>query len=55
MFDLTFTIDARTNTTPLTLPIDKAVNAIVPLCAAAPGVRSFLDLPLIRGRSALAV
>ena len=32
----------------------QAVNAVVPLCAAAPGVRSFLDLPLIRGRSALA-
>ena len=32
----------------------QAVNAIVPLCAAAPGVRSFLDLPLIRGRSSLA-
>ena len=31
-----------------------AVNAIVPLCAAPPGVRSFLDLPLIRGRSSLA-
>jgi hypothetical protein len=32
----------------------QAVNAIVPLCAAAPGVKSFLDLPLVRGRSALA-
>jgi hypothetical protein len=32
----------------------QAVNAIVPLCAARPGVRSFLDLPLIRGRTALA-
>jgi hypothetical protein len=31
-----------------------AVNAIVPLCAAEPGVRTFLDLPLVRGRSALA-
>ncbi len=31
-----------------------AVNAIVPLCAAEPGVRTFLDLPLIRGRTALA-
>jgi hypothetical protein len=31
-----------------------AVNAIVPLCAAPPGVRGFLDLPLIRGRSSLA-
>jgi len=31
-----------------------AVNAIAPLCAAPPGLRSFLDLPLIRGRSALA-
>jgi hypothetical protein len=32
----------------------QAVNAIVPLCANAPGVRSFLDLPLVRGRSSLA-
>jgi 2,4-diaminopentanoate dehydrogenase len=32
-----------------------AMNAIAPLCAAAPGVRSFLDLPLVRGRSSLAV
>jgi hypothetical protein len=33
----------------------QAVNAIVPLCAASPpGVKSFLDLPLIRGRSSLA-
>ena len=32
----------------------QAVNAIVPLCQAPPGVWSFLDLPLIRGRSALA-
>jgi hypothetical protein len=32
----------------------QAVNAIVPLCAAEPGVRSFLDLPLIRGRASLA-
>lgn len=31
-----------------------AVNAIAPLCAAAPGVRTFLDLPLVRGRSSLA-
>jgi hypothetical protein len=31
-----------------------AVNAIVPLCAAEPGVRTFLDLPVVRGRSALA-
>jgi hypothetical protein len=31
-----------------------AVNAIAPLCAAEPGVRTFLDLPLVRGRSALA-
>ncbi len=32
----------------------QAVNAIAPLCAAPPGVRSFLDLPLIRGRTSLA-
>src|SRR5262245_48786397 len=32
----------------------QAVNAIVPLCAAPPGVRTFLDLPLIRGRVSLA-
>jgi hypothetical protein len=32
----------------------QAVNAIAPLCAAPPGVRTFLDLPLVRGRSALA-
>ncbi|HVH07878.1 MAG TPA: dihydrodipicolinate reductase [Myxococcota bacterium] len=31
-----------------------AVNAIVPLCEAQPGVRTFLDLPLIRGSAALA-
>jgi hypothetical protein len=30
------------------------VNAIVPLCAAPPGVRTSLDLPLIRGRTSLA-
>jgi hypothetical protein len=30
-----------------------AVNAIVPLCAADPGVRTFLDLPFVRGRTAL--
>jgi hypothetical protein len=32
----------------------QAVNAIAPLCAAPPGVRTFLDLPVIRGRSSLA-
>ena len=32
----------------------QAVNAIAPLCQAPPGVRSFLDLPLIRGRTSLA-
>ena len=31
-----------------------AVNAIVPVCEAPPGVRTFLDLPLVRGRAALA-
>ena len=30
-----------------------AVNAIVPVCTAEPGVRSFLDLPLIVGRGPL--
>lgn len=32
----------------------QAVNAIAPLCEAAPGLRTFLDLPLVRGRFALA-
>jgi hypothetical protein len=31
-----------------------AVHAIVPVCAAAPGIRTFLDLPMITGRGALA-
>jgi hypothetical protein len=31
-----------------------AVNAIVPLCAAPSGPRTFLDLPLVRGAWALA-
>ena len=31
----------------------QAVNAIAPLCEAKPGVRTFLDLPLIRGRTSL--
>jgi len=30
-----------------------AVNAIGPLCAAEPGIRTFLDLPIIAGRGAL--
>jgi hypothetical protein len=30
-----------------------AVHAIAPVCAAAPGIRTFLDLPLITGRHAL--
>jgi len=30
-----------------------AVHAIAPVCAAAPGVRTFLDLPLITGRHVL--
>jgi 2,4-diaminopentanoate dehydrogenase len=30
-----------------------AVHAIVPLCAAAPGIRTFLDLPTIVGRGVL--
>jgi hypothetical protein len=32
----------------------QAVNAIVPLCEAPPGLRTFLDLPLVRGSRALA-
>ena len=31
-----------------------AVHALVPVCEAAPGTRTFLDLPLITGRHALA-
>lgn len=30
-----------------------AVHAIAPVCAAAPGIRTFLDLPVITGRHAL--
>ena len=30
-----------------------AVHAIAPVCAAAPGIRTFLDLPMITGRHAL--
>jgi hypothetical protein len=30
-----------------------AVHAIAPVCAATPGIRTFLDLPLITGRHAL--
>lgn len=30
-----------------------AVNAIVPVCEAKPGIRTFLDLPIITGRYAL--
>lgn len=30
-----------------------AVHAIAPVCAAEPGIRTFLDLPLIRARGAL--
>jgi len=30
-----------------------AVNAIGPVCEAPPGIRTFLDLPLIRARRAL--
>jgi 2,4-diaminopentanoate dehydrogenase len=30
-----------------------AVHAIVPVCAAAPGIRTFLDLPMITGRHIL--
>jgi 2,4-diaminopentanoate dehydrogenase len=31
-----------------------AVHAIAPVCAAAPGIRTFLDLPMLMGRHALA-
>ena len=30
-----------------------AIHAIAPVCAAAPGIRTFLDLPMICGRGAL--
>ena len=30
-----------------------AVHAIAPVCAAAPGIRTFLDLPMITGRVVL--
>lgn len=30
-----------------------AVHAIIPVCAAAPGIRTFLDLPIISGRRVL--
>jgi hypothetical protein len=30
-----------------------AVHAIAPVCAAAPGIRTFLDLPIITGRHVL--
>ena len=32
----------------------QAVNAIAPLCEAPPGLRTFLDLPLVRGAHVLA-
>jgi len=32
-----------------------AVHAIAPVCAAAPGIRTFLDLPMITGRGVLGV
>jgi 2,4-diaminopentanoate dehydrogenase len=31
-----------------------AVHAIAPVCAAAPGIRTFLDLPMITRRGVLA-
>ncbi len=31
-----------------------AVHAVAPVCAAAPGIRTFLDLPMITGRGVLA-
>jgi hypothetical protein len=30
-----------------------AVHAIAPVCAAAPGIRTFLDLPTIVGKGVL--
>jgi len=30
-----------------------AVHAIAPVCAAGPGIRTLLDLPMITGRGAL--
>jgi len=30
-----------------------AVHAVVPVCAAAPGIATFLDLPTIMGRHVL--
>ena len=30
-----------------------AVHGIAPVCAAAPGIRTFLDLPMITGRGVL--
>ena len=30
-----------------------AVHAVVPVCAADPGIRTFLDLPIIAGRHVL--
>jgi hypothetical protein len=30
-----------------------AVHAIAPVCAAEPGIRPFLDLPMIVGRGVL--
>jgi hypothetical protein len=30
-----------------------AVHAIAPVCAAEPGIRTFLDLPMITGRHVL--
>jgi hypothetical protein len=32
-----------------------AIHAIPHVCAAAPGIRTFLDLPMITGRGALGV
>jgi hypothetical protein len=31
-----------------------AVHAIAPVCAATPGIRTVLDLPIITGRGVLA-
>jgi hypothetical protein len=30
-----------------------AVHAVIPVCAAQPGIRTYLDLPMITGRYAL--
>jgi len=38
---------------PGTVAAMHAVHAIAPVCAAAPGIKTFLDLPTILGRHVL--